>query len=592
MTDKTISNGEIYFRMVQCLYKKFTIRKGIKFETSSLVNVLMAIGKLALETLLSGKSELERSQIIEQVGEEVFEYGLLIGEDGFSLTLDMTVDILVTFPHRSLQQFLGAFYFVLSLGKKQTVNHVEEAFREYLENPLFSEFCLWFLIEPNRFFSFPERSMARKLLTNYVTEQIDAVEVDFQTLERNYPALSLALGDNRNEFALKILEAALVKCSRIKHIVMDPHHPVNRILRSIHPDLIQGFKSIEMSKFQETLITSPLQFLYVRHDHSFNLTVKCDIFEKSADALNTVLKVCEGWNKSVYLWVCEISFRKLLQDFPSVHTLSTTGRSSHYILPLNKMYPQLVNLFLTGYHFDLRDMSLLAEASAQGRLPKLSTLDLGGNHEIGGNLSVLLSQCFPSLTTLILCHCDLEMSDAQSLAQARRMVLLPKLRHLDLSFNYRLNFASKLHSDKSPLLSLFDQVISTLNTLVTRRCGLGSDDLYKLHPQEVGNSNLLSELTTLDMSFSLDIRGSLSALMSHYFLHLRILVLRACFLNSEDLISLAQAISCGRLPVVMHLDMSQNYIGSKTRRLFKFFGGLKGVLSLQWRIQDFPEGGA
>ena len=118
LSDKTISMGEIYFRMVQCLYKKFTIRKGIKFEKGSLITVLKSVGKLALETLLSGKPEFERSKIIEQVGEEVFEYGLLIGEDGFSLTRDMAVDTLVTFPHRSLQEFLGAFYFVLSLGKK------------------------------------------------------------------------------------------------------------------------------------------------------------------------------------------------------------------------------------------------------------------------------------------------------------------------------------------------------------------------------------------------------------------------------------------------------------------------------------------
>ena len=142
LSDKTVSIGAIYFRMIQCLYKKFTIRKGIEFELRSLIRVLMSLGKLALETLLSENSLLQRSQIIKQVGEDVFDYGLLIGEDGFSLTRDMTVDILVTFPHRSLQEFLGAFFFVLSLGKKQTVNDVDKAFREYWKNPLFREFCL------------------------------------------------------------------------------------------------------------------------------------------------------------------------------------------------------------------------------------------------------------------------------------------------------------------------------------------------------------------------------------------------------------------------------------------------------------------
>ena len=50
--DKTINTGEIYFRMVQCLYKKFTIQKGIDFELRSLVDVLMSLGRLALQTLL------------------------------------------------------------------------------------------------------------------------------------------------------------------------------------------------------------------------------------------------------------------------------------------------------------------------------------------------------------------------------------------------------------------------------------------------------------------------------------------------------------------------------------------------------------
>ena len=56
LSDKTISVGEIYFRMVRCLYKKFTIRKGIEFETSSFFKVLESLGKFALDTLLSGNT--------------------------------------------------------------------------------------------------------------------------------------------------------------------------------------------------------------------------------------------------------------------------------------------------------------------------------------------------------------------------------------------------------------------------------------------------------------------------------------------------------------------------------------------------------
>ena len=105
--------GEIYFRMVLCLYKKFTIRKGISFEISEFNRITMLIGKLAYETLLSGNPLLQKSKILTEVGPDAFDYGLLIGhEDVYRLIRDITADIFVTFPHRSLQEFLGAFFFV------------------------------------------------------------------------------------------------------------------------------------------------------------------------------------------------------------------------------------------------------------------------------------------------------------------------------------------------------------------------------------------------------------------------------------------------------------------------------------------------
>ena len=86
---------------------------------------------------------LQRGHIIEEVGPDAFDYGLLIGhEDAHMLMRDETADIFVTFPHRSILEFLGAFYFVLSLGEEQTLlNRVNKEVMEYLKNSLFSEFC-------------------------------------------------------------------------------------------------------------------------------------------------------------------------------------------------------------------------------------------------------------------------------------------------------------------------------------------------------------------------------------------------------------------------------------------------------------------
>ena len=110
LSDKTISMGEIYFRMVHCLYKKFTIQKGIGFEATSFLSSRKLLGKLALKTLLSGSPLLQRSHIIDEVGDDAFDYGLLIGhEDAHNLIRNETPDIFVTFSHRSILEFLGAF---------------------------------------------------------------------------------------------------------------------------------------------------------------------------------------------------------------------------------------------------------------------------------------------------------------------------------------------------------------------------------------------------------------------------------------------------------------------------------------------------
>ena len=253
LSEARLSVGDIYFRMVRCLYKKFTIRKGIVFETSSFLSSLKSLGKLAFETLLSGNPLLQRSQIMAELGPDAFDFGLLIGhEDAHRLIRDETADIFVTFPHRSILEFLGAFYFVLNVGKKQNVNFKNKAFCEYLKNPLFSEFCLWFVDESNGFFSFPERSVAYEMFSSYAAEQIDDMEVNLRELVKKFPALGLALKD-KNEMAAKMLEKVFAKCTRMKHFKLQPSHRIDRILRSLDPPAFERLQSIEMYNEHDAL---------------------------------------------------------------------------------------------------------------------------------------------------------------------------------------------------------------------------------------------------------------------------------------------------------------------------------------------------
>ena len=103
--------------------------KNLQFERievlmqAKFVDTMKRIGKIAFRALLSGNTLLKRSEVVKEVDEEVFDYGLLIGhEDAFRLIRDETADIFITFPHRSMMEFLAALYFVLMLSSNTTID--------------------------------------------------------------------------------------------------------------------------------------------------------------------------------------------------------------------------------------------------------------------------------------------------------------------------------------------------------------------------------------------------------------------------------------------------------------------------------------
>ena len=536
LSDKAISMGEIYFRMVQCLYKKFTIRKGIKFEISSLVNVLMSLGKFALDTLLSGDPLLERSKIIEDVGEEVFDYGLLIGQDGFSLTRDMTVDILVTFSHRSLQEFLGAFYFVLSLGKKQTV---DKAVEEYLKNPLFLQFCLWFLDESNKVFTFPERSVASDILSRYTAEKIDDTSINFFELERKFPALGLAL-DVQNEFAVAMLEKVLKECGKPKDLAISTKHPVKLILTSLSDNVFKSLKFIKIQGEQEQVRQkakkgsklippeSPLRFLHSVASSGPDIVVnEVSSTELNSDIFTSVLNICATRKRSVSV------------DLES-------HDPSQLLLPL--LPTSLPSLLISSAK--INSLKVITQANREHKLSSLCVLNIKGT-SVAARLQVLLTWTYPSLTTLILSDCGLKEQDLASLASASVEGKLPQLKHLDISWNYFLLPVS--------LGKLFYTAFPKLTTLIARCRGLGANDLHCL--SEANGARKLLHLTALDLTSNIDISGHISVLLCQTWSSLSILILRECKLKSGDLRSVAHASAENRLPQLKLLDISLNDIG-------------------------------
>ena len=94
-------SGEIYTKMVQCLYEKFNNRSEITHNVSTFTEFVRRVGKLAWQSLLSGDPLFKKSTAETEVGEDILEYGFFIGYEG-----DSKGDIMLTFIHSSIRNFL------------------------------------------------------------------------------------------------------------------------------------------------------------------------------------------------------------------------------------------------------------------------------------------------------------------------------------------------------------------------------------------------------------------------------------------------------------------------------------------------------
>ena len=189
LSDKTLTIGDLYLRMVQCLYRKFTIRKGIQFKGGEFVQVMKSVGILALKTLLLKDPLLQKSEVLEVVGDFAFEYGFFAGHEDFRLCSDPIADICVTYPHRSLEEFFESFGFLQALDSGQSVDDILSSDCEkpiFMVNPLVLQFCLWFLTTTEFFSSW--RIVYDKLVA-YVAHQIDTHVLDIGVVDEIFPAM-------------------------------------------------------------------------------------------------------------------------------------------------------------------------------------------------------------------------------------------------------------------------------------------------------------------------------------------------------------------------------------------------------------------
>ncbi len=153
---ETLPVGEFYTRLLNCLYRRYIAKLMENAacsggdEEEERENVLLKIGKIAFQGILTNKVAFKKRKILDQVGPDAFAYGILIGSDEYegNRFLNENTDIFVFFAHKSIQEYLAAKYFIHQLSTTDsTVSDLlgRKCKLEFIQNNLmFFTFCGYF----------------------------------------------------------------------------------------------------------------------------------------------------------------------------------------------------------------------------------------------------------------------------------------------------------------------------------------------------------------------------------------------------------------------------------------------------------------
>ena len=606
LSDKTITVGDIYFRMIKHLYKKFVIRKGIDFVEDEFVNVMKSVGKLALKTLTSDNPLLGKGEVHKIVGECAFEYGFLAGHEDSRLSLDVFSDIYVTYTHRSIEEFFGSFGFIQDLCDGKSVEDIlgpncKEPI--FMTNPLVLKFCLWFL--SNSTLELNGKDKSNDKLAAYVAERIDLKRFHPLFVHGQYQAISILGALNKNDalelgFFRKILE----KCQCIRFLLLrsafsniKPRDYIDYMLGSVSAHVRENLREITIGDYipQEEVDSAALSISIGNCNYQDLLSylgIMLDKYNLARRNPQLNLKVRDHFRDGKYDITAIVSkYVKELQlgGVKDKCTLIAAGEFPSC--------PTLTHLTLSSFQIDSSASLALKKAVQCGKLPKLRSINLLGCTLWDSNWPEISEFCFqakrlpgaslaPSLPQRVLKSVSSSNNDTEIKKQLKlftalklfetdpghikdliavlRQGQLSNLRELYMSFSEHKRRPG-LFLDTSRELAL-DMTMSDsfvrefdpshaplLEKLTLKRFITSADQLSVL-------SRKLTRLRLhyLDITEGRSMTGSLSSLFPFRFPILHSLVLRDCGLNSEDFRSLAQSNVQGKLPRLKHLYVSMN----------------------------------
>ncbi len=115
LNDRNVTLADIYGRLHECIYKRFTVKRDLPFERDEMTKILVRLGRLAWKGLQKGTLLFQKKKIEENLGKEAFHFGIIIGYQDRRVIDDLSADCTVCFLHQSIQEYLAALYIVNEL---------------------------------------------------------------------------------------------------------------------------------------------------------------------------------------------------------------------------------------------------------------------------------------------------------------------------------------------------------------------------------------------------------------------------------------------------------------------------------------------
>ncbi len=119
--DNPMSFESFYEHLCDCILERYSQKSGNSLDATMKQDLLLRFGELALDCLRSGSINCKINVILNKI-ENAFDYDFITGENDRRIVCSISADdVLVSFVHRSLQEYLAARYVVNEIryhGKK------------------------------------------------------------------------------------------------------------------------------------------------------------------------------------------------------------------------------------------------------------------------------------------------------------------------------------------------------------------------------------------------------------------------------------------------------------------------------------------